>query len=289
MWLIWILIYLALLALILFHAIAYSIRWYEEARKRGDEHSLWELSPRNALSILAELICHALVLLLLAADLIVTLRKYPWRLRKPLTEADAAPPTLAPTPERPVVLLHGLGMRGLTMWPLARRLRRGGRKVHLFTYWPPGRPVEAYARQLHDFLEELRRKGGYDEFCAVGHSMGGLVARQYLALYEGARRVKHLVTLGTPHGGSELWRFSPFASGRQLRPGGEMLRRLDAAGLPPGVQATAIASDFDELVVPNANARWEAPGVQNVTVSNAGHAQLIFHGETYRHIRQALT
>ncbi|MEE9275026.1 MAG: alpha/beta fold hydrolase [bacterium] len=289
----WILIGLFTVAFLLFHAIAFSLRWYEEARRTQDARGLWEFSPRDALPILVEMACQAALLALCAADWLLAFFRGPWRRRKPRTLADAeserapAPPPPS-TGARPIVFVHGLGMRGLTMLPLSRKFLRAGRTVHHFTYRPPWSPIEAAARQLHDFIEGLCREAGYAEFDAVGHSMGGIVLRRYLWAHEGSRRVRRIVTVGAPHGGSELWRFSLLGGGRQLRPGGDFLRRLDAAGLPAGVEATAIASDFDQLVIPNANARWEAPGVENRTVTGAGHARLLFHPETFRIAREAL-
>lgn len=293
MWLLEMVLYSLVFLFVLFHALTYSIRWYEEAKRRGEEHSLWEFSPRNILPILAEMACHAAFLLLMAADLVIDLGRRLWDRMVPSSGKgrgpEAASPPPAPPAGRPVVLVHGMGLRGLTLWPLALRLRRDGKTAHLFTYWPPGEPIETYARQLHDFAEGLRRKKGYEDFDVVAHSLGGLVARRCMQMYEGDHRIRRLVTLGTPHGGSELWRFSMFPSGRQLRPGGELLLALDEAGLPPGVEAWAIASDFDELVIPNACARWEALGVANIAVGNAGHARLVFSAEAYGHIRKALS
>lgn len=297
MWLIKALLYLAVFLLVLFHAVAYSIRWYEEAKRRGEEHSLWEFSPRHLLHVLAEMACHVALLVLLAADAVIVLGRLARKRWAPPAaspegspEKEAAPfPLAPPAAGRPAVLLHGLGMRGLTLWPLALRLRRKGKTVHLFTYGPPGESVEDYARQLHGFLEALCREQGYSDFDIVAHSLGGLVARRYMQMFEGSHRIRRIVTLGTPHGGSELWRFTMFAAGRQLRPGGELLRALEGAGLPAGVEAWAIASGFDEMIIPNANARWEAPGVTNIAVENAGHARLVFHGETFGHIRKALS
>ena len=172
--------------------------------------------------------------------------------------------------------------------PLARKLRAEGRTVHMFTYWPPGQPIGAYARQLRDYLGSLCQKHGYLEFDAVGHSLGGLVLRRYLAVHPEGPSIKRLVTVGTPHGGSELWRFMPTKTGPQLRPGGEFLKSLDEFGVPKEVEVTAISSDFDQLVVPNALARWEAPGVSNLSVSDSGHSRLVFHRKTFRIVLEAL-
>lgn len=281
------------LAVSLIHLIAYAIRWVEEGRANNDKRTITETPFSLILSILLEILCAIAVLILSAVDFLIHLRDYRWRPRTPVRPGSSSPETEPPPPPRyggprPVVLVHGAGMRGLGMYPLARMLRRRGRPAHLFTYWPPGQHIGAYGRQLREYLDALRRKHGYTEFDAIGHSLGGLVIRRYLAVHPEGIPIRRFVTIGTPHGGSELWRFLPSTTGRQLRPGGEFLRHLDEGRLPAGVQATAISSDFDQLVVPNLLARWEVEGVSNFTVANAGHARLIFHPETHRIVLEAL-
>ncbi len=70
------------------------------------------------------------------------------------------------------------------------------------------RDIRALAGDLHQALE--RWAAGTDrKFTLVGHSMGGLVSRAYLALYPEAaeRRIERLIMLGTPnHGAPEAIR-----------------------------------------------------------------------------------
>jgi triacylglycerol lipase len=65
---------------------------------------------------------------------------------------------------------------------------------------------ESVARQAEHVGEIVRRlqaeRGLGRQFSIIAHSMGGLVARRYLADHPGV--VTGLVTLGTPHGGSPL-------------------------------------------------------------------------------------
>ncbi|MEE9255606.1 MAG: hypothetical protein V3V56_00380 [bacterium] len=146
----------ALLALCLVHLTAYAIRWVLEGRLSKDERSLFDAPLSGALSILWEIASSAAIILLSLADLILSIRKFPFSRRKPQT----APPletaqerrSPAPRAEIPIILLHGAGMRGLSMYPIARKLRSEGRVAHMFTYWPPGLAFEAYARQLRDYL-----------------------------------------------------------------------------------------------------------------------------------------
>ncbi len=283
----------------LFHLTAYAIRWVLEGREKKDARGIAEAPVSAIVLIFAEIACSFAEILLSIVDFLLHLRGYSWRRKIPVRPgssrpAPGAPPQYAGAPPhfegpRPIVLLHGAGMRGLAMYPLARKLRAEGRSVHMFTHWPPGQPIGAYARQLRGYLESLCQKHGYRDFDAVGHSLGGLVLRRYLAVHPEGPPIKRMVTLGTPHGGSELWRFLPTNTGKQLRPGGQILKALDEAGVPDGVEVTAVSSDFDQLVVPNALARWEASGVSNLTVPNSGHSRLVFHPETFRIVLEALS
>ena len=60
----------------------------------------------------------------------------------------------------------------------------------------------------------------------VCHSMGGLAARAWLRDADPAR-VHRIVTIGTPHRGTWLARFGRTVNGRQMRMGGEWLRKLE--------------------------------------------------------------
>lgn len=84
-----------------------------------------------------------------------------------------------------------------------------GKQVDLFQFpYDWRRDIRALAGQLHAALE--RWGAGTDRrFTLVGHSMGGLVSRAYLALYPEAaeRRVERVILLGTPnHGAPEAIR-----------------------------------------------------------------------------------
>lgn len=66
------------------------------------------------------------------------------------------------------------------------------------------RPIESNADLLRQAIERWADGDASMKFTLVGHSMGGLVARAYLALYPALaeQRSARLVTLGTPHFGA---------------------------------------------------------------------------------------
>ena len=60
------------------------------------------------------------------------------------------------------------------------------------------------ARQAHDWLAAWRAESGNDDarLILLAHSMGGLVARAYLELFDGWKDTRSLITFGTPYRGS---------------------------------------------------------------------------------------
>ena len=60
------------------------------------------------------------------------------------------------------------------------------------------------ARQSHDWLTAWRERSGNTDakLILLGHSMGGLVSRAFLELYDGWKDTRKLITFGTPYRGS---------------------------------------------------------------------------------------
>jgi pimeloyl-ACP methyl ester carboxylesterase len=112
--------------------------------------------------------------------------------------------------------------------PLKFALEAAGYTVRCFDY--------DWRRDISELGIEFARRIAIEpakQINVIGHSMGGLVARAALRTDAG-QRVKHLITLGTPHGGS----YAPLQALRGVYP---LVRRL--AQLDPGHSAEALARD----------------------------------------------
>lgn len=183
-------------------------------------------------------------------------------------------PEPAPTSRVPVILLHGyLANRGYFR-PLVRRLEaRGVGPVFVPTASGVLYPIERYAEELHRHVERIVAATGQPRVALVGHSMGGLVARAYLAR-RGSARLARLVTLGSPHHGSWLARLGPGANAREMRPGSAFLADLErheaAAGAPV---AASIYSPHDNMVMPQASSR--VAGARNIAIPGVGHVAML--------------
>ena len=111
-----------------------------------------------------------------------------------------------------VVLVHGFCRRGGNMRYLARQLEGRGYRTFSPTLPTVFQNVRACSEILANALDKRFPEGSTVHF--VGHSMGGLIIRDYLSrhLVEGLGRV---VMMGTPSGGmsqvSFLLRIIPFS------------------------------------------------------------------------------
>lgn len=119
------------------------------------------------------------------------------------TSANAGGTSKAAADNREVVvLLHGLGRSKGAMWLLAHRLDKAGYRVERFGYRSlhnsPGQILDRLGAMIHECCSIQPRKIHF-----VGHSLGGLIIRAYLARRP-AVKLGRVVLLGTPNKGSQL-------------------------------------------------------------------------------------
>lgn len=110
---------------------------------------------------------------------------------------------------KPLLLVHGICGNADDWAPFARVLADSGYLVRRLKYGSTfnGQPFSlrpaAYVRTLAASLDSI----GSDSIAVVAHSMGGLIAREYIrrrALNGATNNIGHLITLGTPHHGSDM-------------------------------------------------------------------------------------
>lgn len=200
--------------------------------------------------------------------------------------------------ERPVLLLYGVFATRRTMAVLERRLRRDGYCVFSLDLSCPGRVfdtrgIDALAALVHEKVERMyARHRGMGPLAVVGHSKGGLVGAYWVKRLGGDRRVRALVTLGTPHGGTaSTWLALPMAfldrSILQMTPGSAFVRRLADGPWPAGVRLTSIWSRQDRLTIHPAAVVEERLHVRNVEV-DASHRGFLVRRRVYAEVLRAI-
>ncbi|MGW9248307.1 lipase family alpha/beta hydrolase [Streptomyces badius] len=203
----------------------------------------------------------------------------------------ATVPTTAPPSAPPVVLLHGFIDNRSAFVVLRRTLARHGRRPESLNYSPLTRDVRTAAGLLGRHVEELCARTGQSRVDIVGHSLGGLIARYYVQRLGGDRRVRTLVTLGTPHGGTAV---APGAGVhpivRQMRAGSSVIEEL--RGPAPGCRTRFVSfwSELDQVMVPVGTACVDHPDLDavNVRVTGIGHLALPVHPTVAAAVREAL-
>ncbi|MFD9023797.1 lipase family alpha/beta hydrolase [Streptomyces parvulus] len=233
-------------------------------------------------------------LLLYPSGIIQERRPAPPLPRAGLEASEPDPPTCRlPAPANtPVVLLHGFIDNRSVFLLLRRSLAQHGRhQVDSLNYSPLTCDIRTAAELLGRHVEEICERTGSERVDVVGHSLGGLIARYYVQRLGGDRRVRTLVTLGTPHSGT---RVMPLADAhpivRQMRPGSAVIEELSRPTPGCRTQFVSFWSDLDQVMDPLETACLDHPDliVQNVRVSGVGHLALPVHPAVATGIRQAL-
>jgi triacylglycerol lipase len=180
-----------------------------------------------------------------------------------------------PRCRRPLILVHGYGCSRGVWWFLRRQFEVAGHVVATVSLAPPYTSIGKLVPQLAQRIEEVCAATGAEQVVLVAHSMGGLVCRSYLARH-GSGRVERLITLASPHSGSELARIGIGQNAREMEPGSRWLKDLASSVTP--VRAISIRTPHDNYVMPQDNQRL--PGALDVAVDGIGHLALLFSRRT---------
>ncbi|MEE4253222.1 MAG: alpha/beta fold hydrolase [Desulfuromusa sp.] len=176
--------------------------------------------------------------------------------------------------ETPVLLLHGLFVNQSCWFWFKRQLRQQGFMNVTTMNLSSWHNEEALTELLAKRVDELRHQLGVNKVYLVGHSMGGIIARNYIQLRGGHDKVEQLVCLGSPHHGSKLATFSMDPLGKLLIPNSDFLQRLNGAPAPENVPVTNIYTNKDNMVLPNSNNHlsWG----EAVELDGMGHTSLLY-------------
>ena len=196
--------------------------------------------------------------------------------------------------QRPVLLLYGFFTNRCTFEVLERRLRRDGYCVFSLDLGGIARTFNS--RGIDDLAAFVRtkveriygRNPRMGPLTVIGHSKGGLIGAYYVKKLGGWRRVRALVTLGTPHHGTPLaYAGVPFGffarSLWQMTPMSPFIRRLQRGAWPPGVRFTSMYSKADR-VAPFPSTLIETSGLpylRNVEVEAEGHRAFLYRKRVY--------
>lgn len=180
--------------------------------------------------------------------------------------------------EKPlIILLHGLLCSGAVWRPIAAALAdRTGCEVRT-----PSMPriTASLSTQVNDFaalLEECLNPARRRRVIVIGHSLGGLIARQAAMRYGERLGISRVICIGTPHDGSRLVRFGYSHIARDLRPRKAAALARDCSNR---FDIINVHAEHDNLVIPAQSSRLCC--ARNIGISGCGHMALIYSREVF--------
>jgi pimeloyl-ACP methyl ester carboxylesterase len=183
----------------------------------------------------------------------------------------------------PVLLVPGYGGTTGSLAPLADRLRAAGRDATVVSLPDDGTgDLNREATVLDGYVTAALDRGA-GSVDVVGYSAGGVVARLWAQAHDGAGKARRIVTLGSPHHGTDLAAAGTVVAPdacptacQQLAPGSRLLTGLRTPVPTPPAWLAVWTAD-DRTVTPPDSARIE--GATNLEIQSVCPGLAVSHGE----------
>jgi pimeloyl-ACP methyl ester carboxylesterase len=183
----------------------------------------------------------------------------------------------------PVLLVHGfLGASNNWIFLRRRLVEAGVKNIFSVNLGDPRLGIDTYTEVITEKIKEIQEKTGSKQVILIGHSMGGLVCKNYA--HANSQTVRSIITIGSPLKGTQTARFGSIFSdsARDMVPGSDFLTKMENFTEP----STQIASSCDEIVIPNSSAQGGKE--EDSVIDDAGHVGLLFSGKTVRALKIAI-
>jgi pimeloyl-ACP methyl ester carboxylesterase len=181
-----------------------------------------------------------------------------------------------------VLLVPGYGGGTSGMAVLARAVRAEGRPAVLVRLPANGTGDLRESAQALETAAERALAEGAPAVDVVGYSAGGLIARVWLQDVDRRADVRRVITLGSPHRGTDLAALglalapeSCPAGCRQMVPGSELLTELAGDETPDGPEWLSLWTTQDEVVPPTSS---PLDGAVNVPLQDLCPGLRLSHG-----------
>lgn len=179
-----------------------------------------------------------------------------------------APSSFRAGNEVPIVVLPGVFETWKFMQPLVEEMHAKSHPVHIVEMLRRNqRPIAEMAEEVARFLqvEDL------EDVVLVAHSKGGLAGKLVMVGPAG-HRVRGMVAIATPFGGSRYARLMPGRTLRAFAPSDPSIVSL-ARNTEANSRVVSIYARFD----PHIPEGSELPGAKNVLLETGGHFRVLAH------------
>ena len=215
------------------------------------------------------------------AGLLIFMLRQPWAKTPKVLLPDSTTPVHVP-----VVLVHGYLCNHRVWDAIAQRLLAAGHPVLAVNLEPLFTSIDRYAPLIEQAVETLRRHTGASQVALVGHSMGGLAIRAWMRAH-GHARVARVLTLGTPHAGTQVAPNGRTPNGAQMEWQSPWLQALAQGETPHARSLMRIAlTPQDNIVFPQMAQVLD--GVPVTVFEGRGHLDLCLDDAVINWVLQEL-
>jgi len=183
----------------------------------------------------------------------------------------------------PVLLIHGYGCNSGYWHSMSKALFQANIAHYALDLEPIFSDIDSYSPTVSKAVSSICEETKHQKIIIVAHSMGGLIARAYLKTY-GTAHIAKVITLGTPHKGTNLANFGVGRNSQQMRrdfgfagePSNDWLRQLEQSedrsqrGL-----FVSLYSHHDNIIAPQTSSYLA--GAKNIELHGIGHVALALH------------
>ena len=201
-------------------------------------------------------------------------------------------PDHLPTPvsgRHGVLLVHGFFCNRGIWNPWLQRLYADAVPFLAVNLEPVLGSIDDYVEAIEHGVSALERATGRPPV-VVAHSMGGLAVRRWCVEPGNLDRIRHVVTIGTPHHGTVLARWAISSNGRQMQRGSHWLSALCTREAKHSPQRAARFTCFyghcDNIVFPASTAMMI--GADNRHLAAVAHVHMCAREEPYRELQRLL-
>lgn len=194
---------------------------------------------------------------------------------------------------RPILLLHGVIHNRSAFLTLKKQMRSWGwSNIFTLNYSTRHGSLTGMVEELSLKLQQIQKKTCCNKIDIIAHSLGGLVARQYMCSAPGAGHINTLLTLGTAHHGTSASSFLKlFLSGslaKDLRRDSFYIKNLNQTPIPKGSRIVSIYSNRDWTVWPTRSALVESERATNIELDHVGHVGLLYDQRVFSIIKNQI-
>ena len=185
--------------------------------------------------------------------------------------------------QTPILLIHGF-LGSSNNWIYHRNYLKKAGYGNIFTVnlGDPRKSIEEYSDIVAKKIEEIKRLTGKQDIVLVGHSMGGLVAQEYLYSHpDELDHVKKIITIGTPLHGTRIGCLASWISkaAKEMIYQSDFVEALQKRAKDDSARYDAISTETDHIVFPAESAFGNGENPEP-SLEATGHISYLFSFST---------